>query len=354
MPDGELGVGRDHPELLLLVEDALALDVPAVVELAGVLVRPLLRHVVRCVRRTGGEVDEERLVRHQRLLLPHPAAGTVGEVLGQVVALLLGGRRLDGRRSVVQRRVPLVVLAADEAVEGLEPTAARGPGVERPHRRGLPHRHLVALAELGRGVAVQLQRHRQRRLGVRPQRAVARRRGGGLGDAAHPDRVVVAPGQQCLPGRRAQRSGVEPVVLQAAGRQPLGSRRAGTVHRTRSRHRSPRRPAARPARSGHPPAEAAARSAGTPCPGPSRRTSSDPEPVGRGSAACRGSAGLGSWSSFGSQAARSVSDSDTTERTTRDRPLAHPQRTIPRRLRPRDSPGTSRSRRGRRSGRRGR
>ena len=88
VPRGQLGVGRDDAQLLLPGEGALALRVPAVVELARVLVGPLLRHVVRGVRRARREVDEERLVRHQRLLLAHPADGLVGQVLGEVVALL--------------------------------------------------------------------------------------------------------------------------------------------------------------------------------------------------------------------------------------------------------------------------
>ena len=193
---GELGVRGDDAELLLAGEDPLALDVPAVVELAGVAVGPLLGDVVRGMGRPVGEVHEERLVGHQRLLLTHPADGPVGQVLGQVVALLGRRRRLDRGRPVVQRRVPLVVLAADEPVERLEPATTRRPGVERPHRRRLPHRHLVALAELRRRVAVQLHRHRQRRLGVRTQRVVPGRRRRRLGDAAHPDRMVVASRQQ--------------------------------------------------------------------------------------------------------------------------------------------------------------
>ena len=51
------------------------------------------------------------------------------------------------------------------------PTAGR-PGVERAERARLPHRDLVALAELRGRVAVQLQRLGQRRRRVRPQRAV--------------------------------------------------------------------------------------------------------------------------------------------------------------------------------------
>ena len=55
----------------------------------------------------------------------------------------------------------------------------------------------MALAELRRRVPVQLEGHRQRRLGVRSQRAVARRRRRRLGDRTHPHGVVVAARQQC-------------------------------------------------------------------------------------------------------------------------------------------------------------
>ncbi len=142
-----------------------------------------------------------------------------------MVALFGRLLHLDRRGALVERRVPLVGLAADEAVEVLEAAAAGGPGVERPDRARLPHRHFVALAELRRGVAVQLQRPRERRHGVGQHRAVARRAGGDLGDAAHAGRMVVAPGQQRLARRRAQGRGVEAVVLQAARRQLLRVRR---------------------------------------------------------------------------------------------------------------------------------
>ena len=223
---GELGVGRDHAQCLLPLDRLLAQPVPALVELAPVPVGPLLGHVVGGVGGAGGEVDEERLVAHQGLLLVDPLDGLVGHVLHQVVALFgrLGGLNRGG--ALVQRRVVLVRLAADEPVEVLEAPAAGRPGVERSRRAGLPHRDLVALAELGRGVAVQLQRLGQRGRGVGPDRVVPGRRGGDLGDPAHPDRVVVAAGEQRLPGRRAQRGGVEPGVLQAGGGQALGRRRA--------------------------------------------------------------------------------------------------------------------------------
>ena len=201
-------------ELPLPRDGLLAQRVPAGVEPAGVAVRPLLRHVVRGMRGAGREVGEERLVRHQRLLLGDPLDRPVGHVLGEVVALLRGPVRLDRHGVAVDRRGVLVGLGADEAVEVLESAATGRPGVERSHRAGLPHRHLVALAELGGRVAVELQDLRQRRLVLRPHRAVAGCRGGDLGDAAHADRVVVAAGQQSLPGRRAQRGGVEPGVAQ--------------------------------------------------------------------------------------------------------------------------------------------
>ena len=203
----------------------LAQRVPALVELALVLGRPLGGHVVRRVRRARRVVDEERLVGHQRLLLAHPVDRVVGHVLGEVVALLRRAVGLDRDGVLVDRRRVLVRLAADEAVEVLEAAAAGGPGVERPHRARLPHRHLVALAELRRRVAVELQRLGQRRRRVRAHRVVAGRRGRDLGDAAHADRVVVAAGEQRLPRRRAERRRVEAVVLQPVRRQPLGGRR---------------------------------------------------------------------------------------------------------------------------------
>ena len=216
--------GGDHAELLLAREDPLAQRVPAVVELARVLVRPLLRHVVRRVRRARREVGEERLVGHQRLLLADPLDRLVGHVAHEVVALLGRAVGLDRGRALVQRRVVLVRLAADEAVEVLEAAAGR-PVVERPQRARLPDRHLVALAELRGRVAVELEDLRQRRAGVRPHRVVARRGRRDLGDAAHPDRVVVAAAQQRRPRRRAQRRRVEAVELQAARREPLRVRR---------------------------------------------------------------------------------------------------------------------------------
>ena len=224
-PRGQLGVGGDDAQLLLPREGLLAQLVPALIELALVLVDPLLRHVVRRVAGARREVHEERLVGHQRLLLARPLDRLVRHVLGEVVALLGRLLRLDRRRAFVDRRVPLVGFAADEAVEVLEAAAAGRPLVERPHRAGLPDRHFVALAELRRRVAIELERHGERRLVLRQHRGVARRRRRDFADAAHVDGVVIASGQQRLPRRRAQRRRVEAVELEAVLGEALGGRR---------------------------------------------------------------------------------------------------------------------------------
>ena len=111
---GEYRVGRDDAEFLLPGEGLLADLVPALVELAGVLVRPFGGDMVRRVGGARGEVGEERLVRGERLLLPGPVDRLVGHVVHEVVALLGRSPRLDRRRVLVDRRVPLVGLAADE------------------------------------------------------------------------------------------------------------------------------------------------------------------------------------------------------------------------------------------------
>ena len=170
------GIGGNDAQFLLLVEGDLALLVPAVGELALVLLDPLLRHVMRRMRGARREVHEERLVRQQRLLLARPGDGLVGQVFGQVIAFRRRLGRLDRRRAFIQRRVPLVVLAADEAVEILEAAAAGRPGIERPRRARLPDRHLVALAELRRRIAIELEGQRERRLGVGQDRDCSRAR----------------------------------------------------------------------------------------------------------------------------------------------------------------------------------
>ena len=114
----ELGVGGDPAELLLALEDALAHRVPAVVELALVLVGPLLGDVVRPVAGAGRPVHEEGLVGREGAVLAQPGERLVRQVLAQVVLLVV--RRLDRIGVLEQARLPLRGLAGEEAVEVVE------------------------------------------------------------------------------------------------------------------------------------------------------------------------------------------------------------------------------------------
>ncbi len=218
------GVLRNDAQLLLPGDGFFAELVPAAVELALVLVRPFLRHMVRRVRRAGREVHEEGLVGHQRLLLTHPRDGAIREILGERVALFGRLRRLDGRGPFVEAGIVLIRFAADETVEVFEARTGR-PLMERSHRAHLPERDLVTFAELRRGVAVQLQDLGDRRFALRPDAVVPRRRRRHLGDRAHPHRMVVAAREQRLTRRRAERRRVEARVLEPSLRQPFGGRR---------------------------------------------------------------------------------------------------------------------------------
>ena len=183
------------------------------------------------MRRPGRVVDEERLVGRHRLLRLDPVDRLVGHVHGEVVVLHL--RRLDLDRPVVDERIPLVGLAADEAVELVE-ALVRGPAIERARHAGLPRGGLVPLAEGAGAVAVEPQHLRQRRHAVRILPGVAREGRRGLHDRAGVDGVVVPAGLERVARRRAQRRRVEVVEAQAALRQPVHRRRADrTAERAR-------------------------------------------------------------------------------------------------------------------------
>src|SRR5580765_1239864 len=125
--------------------------------------------------RARGEVHEERLIRHERFLLPNPVYGLLGHVWHQVVALFGRLLHLNWRGALIQRWVPLVSLAANEPVEIFKSSSASWPSIKRPGRTGLPYRYFVALAELRRCVAVELQGAGQGRTIVRQDRAIAGR-----------------------------------------------------------------------------------------------------------------------------------------------------------------------------------
>ena len=220
----QLGVLRDDPELLLAREDLLPVGVPAVVEGALVAVGPLLGHVVRGVRRAGAEVQVERLVGIDLLGVGDELDRLVGEVLGQVVALLGAPRRLDLVVVVDELGVPLARVAAEEPVVALEPAPQR-PAVIRPGGGLLARRDQMPLADHVGAVAVRQQHLRQEAVLERDQPVVARIAGRHLGDARHPVAVVVAAGDHARPARRAQRRRVHVVVAQPIGGQAVQVRR---------------------------------------------------------------------------------------------------------------------------------
>ena len=181
----ELRVARHDAELLLAREHLLPVGLPAVVEGALVLVRPLLGYVVRRVRRTGAEVQVERLVGVDLVGVGNELDRLVGEVRGEVVALLGRRGRLDLMVVVDEIGVPLAGVAAEEPVEALEPAPER-PAVIRPRASLLAAGDQVPLADHERAVAVLEQHLRQEPVLERNVAVVARKASRKLGDAAIP------------------------------------------------------------------------------------------------------------------------------------------------------------------------
>ena len=138
----QFGVQRDDALFLLLGQHRLSGLLVAVVELALVLLDPLLGHVVRRMRAARCVVQEHRLIRSDRLDVVDVGDGPVGHVHGQVVAVLRRIGLLDRVVVVDQVRVPLVGLGAEEAVEPFESAA------QRPVRLGRGHVHLVVGGEV--------------------------------------------------------------------------------------------------------------------------------------------------------------------------------------------------------------
>ena len=180
----ELRVLRDDASLLLVREHELAVGLVAHVELALVLVRPFLRHMVRSVGRAGRVVEEERLLRRDHLRVLDERKRLVGDVHGEVVALLRQRRLLDRVVVIGDVGIPLVSLRAQEAVEALEAAP------ERPVLLCRRHVHLVLWVEVPladdvdveAALAEHLGEHRALAWDVAAGVRKARR---GLGDARH-------------------------------------------------------------------------------------------------------------------------------------------------------------------------
>ena len=221
---GQLRIGGDDAELLLSREGPLPVGLPAVVEHAGVPVRPFLGHVVRRVRRSEAEVQVERLAGIHLLGVGDELDRPVDEVLGEVVPLLRRPRRLDLVVVVDEVRIPLARVPAEEAVEALE-AAAQRPAVEGADGRLLVARGQMPLPHHERAVAVLDEHLREQAVLERDHAVVAGIAGGQLGDRRHAVGVVVAPGDDARAARRAQRGRVHVVEAQAALRDGVEGRR---------------------------------------------------------------------------------------------------------------------------------
>ena len=213
-PRRQLRIPGDHAEALLVLKDALAQLVVAIVEeVHGTdLVHPLLGRVMRRVRGAGRVLDEDRLAGVGLVDARDVVDGVVRHAGDKVPArLALEGIDLGGVAE--QIRLPLVGIAAHKAVEILEAQAC-GPLVEGPDLAGGKRRGVVVLAEPRRGIAVIEQNPPDGGLVLGDDAVVARETRGLLGDHAEARRVMVPPGDERGPRRRTQRGGEYAVVAQ--------------------------------------------------------------------------------------------------------------------------------------------
>ena len=217
----QLRVRRDPAEFLLALEHALAVLVPAVVELPFVLVRPLREDVVRTVGATGCPVHQERLVGREGLVPLDPGEPLVDHVFGQVVFLAV--RRFDRVLVLVQPGLPLRRFAGEEAVEVVEPVAG-GPAVERAHRGGLVRGGVVPLPERRGFVAVVVEHLGHGGGRLRDDAGVAVEVGRPLGNGPVTDPVVVPAGQEGGSAGGADRGRVKRVVADSRVTQPSEGR----------------------------------------------------------------------------------------------------------------------------------
>ena len=169
-------------------------------------------------------VQEERLLRGDRLGVADELDRLVRQILREVVALLRGLGLIDRVVVVDQVRIPLVRLRPEEPV----------PALEAPTGRPVPARrrevHLVVgaqvpLADHVRVPAELTEDLRDRAVLRRDRSAGVRKPDRRLGDARHAVAGVVATGQQTRTGRRAQRRGVPLLVAHTIGGDRIDVRR---------------------------------------------------------------------------------------------------------------------------------
>ena len=147
------------------------------------------------------------LRRIRRLLIPQHPDRLIGQVFGEVVTLFRAVGLLDEPVVLDQIGIPLIGLAAEEAVEPVK-TLLQRPLRLTAAAGDVLLRHVVVLADPERAVAVVLQHLPDRRALRRCTRGSAGKTVGTLRDRREPVHMMVAAGQETGPGRRAQRGGV--------------------------------------------------------------------------------------------------------------------------------------------------
>jgi hypothetical protein len=222
--DATLDHARQHPLAVCLI---------AVVELALVLVDELLRRVVRRMVRTGTEEHVPRLVGLTLLPRLDHLQSLVRQVLGEVIALLGHVGLIDVAIVLGEARIPVVRLAADEAIETVKAPGKRPVALRRAHVEFVD-RDVVVLADPVGRPPVLTQDLGLKRVLHRNVRVVAGEPGGALGDRGEAVLVMVASCQEAGACRAAKGRGVPLRVAQAVLRE--------TVHRRHLDAPAERRP----------------------------------------------------------------------------------------------------------------
>ena len=218
-------VGRHQPGLLHRGEAALALYVPAVGELCVIVADQLLRRLMRRVACAIGEPQQERRVGLRRDVIGDEADRLVGQVGGEVIAAGVCAGRRHHRVVAHQLGRILIGLGVHEAVEAIEPAPQR-PAIDRPRRPGLAQRRNVPFADHVAVVAMRAQHLRQRARLAPDLAAIAGITAVEIGEAAHADRMVIAPRHQRGAGGGAHRGGVEAGIAHPARRDRVDRRGA--------------------------------------------------------------------------------------------------------------------------------
>src|SRR5262245_31250636 len=150
---GEFGVCRNHAELLLSRECFFAQLVPALIELALVLIAPFLWYLVWRMSCPGREVEKERFVWRLRFLITNPVNRVFHHRVIQIKVLVL--RHADDAVIFCKDRVELAAFSSEKSPEIIKAKALR-QSVERASGPLLRVGCKVQLANCCRVVAIAL------------------------------------------------------------------------------------------------------------------------------------------------------------------------------------------------------